>query len=61
VTLPAPASAPCLGLDFGTSNSVAAVWLDGRVQPVIFEDGSAVQRTLFFLPDDDSLDGGPPS
>jgi hypothetical chaperone protein len=60
VTPLASADAPCLGLDFGTSNSVAAVWHDGRVQPVIFEDGAAVQRTLFFLPDDDSIDGGPP-
>ena len=43
----------CLGLDFGTSNSVATLWQDGQVRPVPFPNG-AVQRTLFFVPDDTS-------
>lgn len=44
----------CLGLDFGTSNSVATLWMDGELRPV-----DPLQRSLFFIPDE-TFDGNAP-
>ncbi len=41
----------CLGIDFGTSSSAVAAWVDGEVRALRIA-GAPLQRTLFFLPDD---------
>ncbi|CAN5496981.1 Hsp70 family protein [soil metagenome] len=39
-----------LGVDFGTSNSLAAVWMDGRVELARFADGSSGTPTVLYFP-----------
>ena len=37
-----------LGIDFGTSNSAAAVVRDGRVEPIRFGDAEQFRTTVYF-------------
>lgn len=40
----------CIGIDFGTSNSAAAIFRDGKVQRILFEDGKDTVPTAVFFP-----------
>ncbi|MEM7567793.1 MAG: hypothetical protein AAF321_11240, partial [Pseudomonadota bacterium] len=41
--------APLLGIDFGTSNSAAALLIDGEAVPVPLEEGRAVMPSAVFI------------
>ena len=45
-------SAPTLAIDFGTSNSAAAVLHRGKVRRLAIEDGSDTVPTAVFFPAD---------
>lgn len=39
-----------LGIDFGTSYTAAAIVRDGRIEPIVFDDGQQQFRTAVYLP-----------
>ncbi len=47
-----PETAPCLAVDFGTSNSAVALWDGARVQRIAIEAGSDTLPTAVFFPAD---------
>lgn len=44
------APAPAAGVDFGTSNSLVSLWVDGRPVPVPLEDGASTLPSLLYVP-----------